>query len=85
MRKPIPKYDAFRRELEECKRLGLAYVATDPVSLTVLDLDDMRREGKFREAQKLENAARAIARAQAVAIAACRRGHIRMKQKKVSA
>jgi hypothetical protein len=84
MKKPIPKYDAFRAEMAECRRIGLAYVASDPVSFIVLDADDMRREGKIQEAQKLENAGMSIARSQAVALAACRRGHIRMKPRKIA-
>lgn len=84
MKKPIPKYDAFQIEMRECKRLGLAYIATDPVSFAVLDADDMRREGKIREAQKMENCAALVARAQAVAVASARRGNIRMKPRKIA-
>jgi len=85
MRKPFPKYDAFHAELRECQRIGLAYVASDPTSFAILDADDMRREGKIREAQKMENCAALVARAQAVAMAAARRGNIRMKPRKLSA
>lgn len=83
LRKPYPKYQAFHSEITECIRKGYGYVASDPIGFIVLTADEMRREGNIRAAEMLKSAALLVARSQATALAACRRGHIRMKPKKV--
>jgi hypothetical protein len=95
-RRPIrPAYDAFRSELNQCRRLGVAaigpngriiggYTANDPVSSLVLMADDMRLDGHVRAAGMLNAAAEAVARAQAVAVVAARRGHVRMTPKRLT-
>ena len=78
----LPRYDAALAEIAVCRRKGLAYVASCPISFQVIVADEARRNGNIREAIMLECAAREIARAQAVAMVAARRGHVRMKAKK---
>lgn len=80
----VPRYDAARTELAECRRKGLDYVASDPVSFITITADDARRRGNLIEAVALESAASAVARAQAVAIVASRRGHLRAKPKRLA-
>jgi hypothetical protein len=84
-RQPIPKYDRYQREIAECQRLGLGYVATEPTSHLVLLADDLKRAGHLQAAEQCRAAATLSAISQAVAISAARRGHIRMKPKKVRA
>jgi hypothetical protein len=81
-KRPI-RYDAAQHEVRECRRLGLAYMASCPVSFITITADDARRRGNMVEAVALEAAAKAVARAQAVAMVAARRGHVRMKPRPV--
>ncbi len=82
-RMPIPKYDRFHREIAECQRLGLAYIATETTSHLVLIADDLKRAGHLQAAQSVRTAAKLSALSQSVAIAAARRGHVRMKPRKM--
>ena len=83
-RRPVdPKYDRYQRELSECQRLGLNYVATEESSHLILMADDMRLDGNYRAAQMLRTAAMLSARSQAVTLVAVRRATISMKPKKV--
>jgi hypothetical protein len=88
------RFDAMERELAECRRLGVSelragkivggYIATDPISHIILDADEARRAGENGIALVLQSAAREVARAQAVALVAARRGHVRMKPKRIA-
>jgi hypothetical protein len=84
LRARTPRYDAAQSELAECRRLGLGYSASCPISFLVLEADEARRRGEMISAAALETASMIVARAQAVAIVASRRGHRRAKPRPMS-